>query len=34
MTEKELETVQILLEKERNEHIQTKKELEKIRRSE
>ena len=31
MTEKELETVQILLEKERNEHNQTKNELEKLR---
>ena len=31
-TEKELETVQILLEKERNEHIQTKNELEKLKR--
>ncbi|TAK17599.1 MAG: DNA repair protein [Nitrosarchaeum sp.] len=32
MTEKELETVQTLLEKERNEHIQTKNELEKLKR--
>lgn len=31
MTEKELETVQILLEKERSEHNQTKNELEKLR---
>jgi predicted nucleic acid-binding Zn-ribbon protein len=30
MTEKELETVQILLEKERNEHTRTKNELEKL----
>ncbi len=30
MAEKELETVQILLEKERNEHIQTKNELERL----
>ena len=32
MAEKELETVQTLLEKERNEHIQTKNELEKLKR--
>ena len=30
MAEKELETIQILLEKERNEHIQTKNELERL----
>lgn len=33
MTEKELETVQMLLEKERNEHIKTKNELEKLKRT-
>ena len=32
MAEKELETVQTLLEKERNEHIQTRNELEKLKR--
>ena len=32
MAEKELETVQTLLEKERNEHIQTKNELERLKR--
>ena len=32
MAEKEIETVQTLLEKERNEHIQTKNELEKLKR--
>ena len=34
ITEKELETVQMLLEKERNEHIKTKNELEKLKRTE
>ena len=33
MTEKELETVQILLEKEREEHQKTRKELEELKKN-